>query len=49
MEYEVTEYKEEGYTARVYRPILTREEREKRLQDAKDALIQYARVRMNVK
>lgn len=42
MEYITTEYKGKGYIARVHKPILTEEERAKRIKEIEKALIEFA-------
>ena len=42
MEYVVKEYKGKGYTATIRKPILTKEEREKREEECRQALIKFA-------
>jgi hypothetical protein len=41
IKYETTEYKGKGCTVRVHRPILTKEERNKREEAIKKALCQF--------
>ena len=42
MEYVVKEYKGKGFTATIRKPILTDEEREKREEECKKALVKFA-------
>ena len=41
--YRTTEYKGKGCIVRIHRPILTKEEREKRENEIKIALVQFAK------
>jgi hypothetical protein len=41
--YHTTEYKSKGCTVRIHRPILTKEERERREKEIKLALVQFAK------
>lgn len=41
MKYKVTEHKCEKYIVRIHRPILTAEERARREEEVKDALVQF--------
>ena len=43
MEYITTEYKGNGYIARVHKPILTEEERARRIKEVEKALIEFAK------
>ena len=42
IQYITTEYKGNGYIARVHKPILTPEERAKRMKEIEKALIEFA-------
>lgn len=42
MEYITTEYKGNGYVCRIHKPILTEEERARRLKEVEKALIEFA-------
>ena len=42
-EYKVTEYKDENCIVRIHKPILTAEEKERRLQEVRKALAEYGR------
>ena len=44
--YQVTEHKGDNYTVRIRKPILTAEERKKREEEVKAALVQFGRERM---
>lgn len=46
MEYITTVHKGKGYIARVHKPILTEEERARRIKVVKEALIEFAKERM---
>ena len=41
MKYTVTEHKGNGYIARIHRPILTEEERKKREDEVRRALVRF--------
>lgn len=45
-EYITTEYKVKGAIVRIHKPILTEEERARRLKDVEAALIEFAKERM---
>jgi hypothetical protein len=47
VEYKTTVHKCDGCTVRIHRPILTKEERDKREKEIKLALSQFGRERMN--
>lgn len=41
MKYNVTEYKDEKCTVRIHRPILTAEEKSKRIEEVKKAMVRF--------